>query len=126
MMNRQRMRLRLFSRPWLLRSRMALLLVCGLPLLALTTAPRTAAALAIAPQAEPQPPQCLWFGQGGTDFYTPVEVPAGSPLGEVLRVDFIRTYTPAQVADAAGVRLSLYGAHLYRLLYLSEAPIGEP
>ena len=46
--------------------------------------------------------------------------------GRTLESEYIRSYTPEEVADAAGVPSSLYGAEAYRVLYLSQAPVGTP
>jgi len=47
-------------------------------------------------------------------------------LGEVLRVEHIRSYTPEEVARAAKTPSSPYGAETYRVLYLSQTPISTP
>jgi len=42
----------------------------------------------------------------------------------LLRVEHIRSYMPEEVANAAGLPSSPYGAEAYRILYLSQAPAG--
>jgi len=48
---------------------------------------------------------------------------AGRALGSP---EHVRSYTSEEVADAAGVLSSTYGAEVYRMLYLSQAPVGRP
>lgn len=72
--------------------------------------------------------RCDWSGQVYADFYVPPPLGKLTPdrLGEILRVEHIRTYTRAQVADAASLPSSPYGAEAYRILYLSQEPVGTP
>ena len=75
------------------------------------------------------PPSCDWSSQPPyTDFYSPPPLGTLTPdrLGEILRVEHLATYTPEQVAAAAGVPASLYGAEVYRILYLSQDRSGNP
>jgi pimeloyl-ACP methyl ester carboxylesterase len=76
----------------------------------------------------PLPPRCDWSDQSYTDFYTPPDLGVLTPerLGELLRIEHIRTYSPDEVANAAGMSSSPYGAEAYRILYLSQAPPGTP
>lgn len=79
--------------------------------------------------AQTAPPlRCDWSGQQYDDFYNPPDLGALSPerLGELLRVEHVRTYTPEEVASAAGVSSSPYGAEAYRILYLSQTPVDTP
>jgi acetyl esterase/lipase len=84
------------------------------------------AAVGIA-QALP-PSRCDWSDQSYDDFYSPPDLGVLTPdrLGEVLRVEHIGTYRPAEVAIASGLLRSPYGAEAYRILYLSQAPAGTP
>jgi pimeloyl-ACP methyl ester carboxylesterase len=77
---------------------------------------------------DPRPDYCDWSGQDYDDFYVPPDLGQLTPerLGELLRVEHIDTYTPAEVADAAGLPSSRYGAEAYRVLYLSQTPISVP
>jgi pimeloyl-ACP methyl ester carboxylesterase len=72
--------------------------------------------------------RCDWSGQEYDDFYAPPDLGELTPerLGEVLRVEHIRSYTPEEVASAAGLSSSTYGAVAYRILYLSQTPINTP
>lgn len=79
--------------------------------------------------AQGSPPRCDWSGQVYNDFYEPLpDLGQLTPdrLGEILRVEHIGTYTPQQVASAARVDTSEYGALAYRILYLSQEPVGVP
>lgn len=107
------------------KTRVALFAIFLLPLLSLVGMPQRLAAHAIVSQTVPAP-RCNWIFQSYSDFYTEPEIPANSPLGNVLRVEHIRSYTRAQVADAADVGLSMYGAQVYRVLYLSQTPLSAP
>jgi pimeloyl-ACP methyl ester carboxylesterase len=75
-----------------------------------------------------QPPRCDWSDQEYDDFYSPPDLGLVTPerIGEVLRVEHLRSYTPEQVADAAGVLSTPFGAEAYRILYLSQTPLGTP
>jgi pimeloyl-ACP methyl ester carboxylesterase len=46
--------------------------------------------------------------------------------GQILESEHVASYTPEEVAAAANVPSSPYGAEVYRLLYLSQAPLGSP
>jgi len=72
------------------------------------------------------PPRCDWSDYD--DFCTPPDLGELTPgwLGKVLWVDHVRSYTPEEVAAAAGLPSSPYGAEAYRILYLSQAPAGTP
>lgn len=74
------------------------------------------------------PPRCDWSDQVYVNFYAPPDlgVLSAERLGELLRVEHIQSYTARQVADAAGIEFSAYGAEAYRVLYLSQAPSGIP
>ena len=76
-----------------------------------------------------QPPvRCDWSDQSYDNFYVPPPLGNVTPdrLGEVLRVEHISSYTSAQVAAIAGLPSSDYGAEVYRILYISQAPEGSP
>ena len=77
---------------------------------------------------DPRPAYCDWSDQNYDDFYTPPDLGELTPerLGDLLRVEHIRSYTPKEVADAADLPSSPYGAEAYRILYLSQTPIGTP
>ena len=107
------------------KARVALLAIFLLPFLSLVGLPQRLAARTIVGQTAPAP-RCNWIFQSYSDFYSEPDIPANSPLGNVLRVEYIRAYTRAQVADAAGIALSPYGAALYRVLYLSQTPASTP
>jgi pimeloyl-ACP methyl ester carboxylesterase len=72
--------------------------------------------------------RCDWSDQQYDDFYAPPDLGDFTPerLGELLRVEHIRSYTPEEVAISAGMTASLYGAETYRVLYLSQTPPGTP
>lgn len=106
------------ARQWAWRAAAATVVV-----LALFSGPHAAPAA-----GQPAVPSCDWSNQPPyEDFYDPP--PLGDPtpdrLGEILRVEHLATYTPEQVAAAAGVPISLYGAEVYRILYLSQDPSGN-
>jgi hypothetical protein len=65
---------------------------------------------------------------GDDDFYTPPALGVLTPerLGELLRAEHIRSFTAEEVAAAANLASSPYGAEAYRLLYLSQGPVGTP
>ena len=73
-------------------------------------------------------PNCDWSNQSYDDFYLPPPLGELTPerLGEILRVEFLRWYTAAEVAAEADLPYSFYGAAAYRILYLSQLPSGEP
>lgn len=78
-----------------------------------------------------QPPvgnQCDWSGQSYGDFYLPPDPGILTPdrLGEVLRVEHLRSFTAAEVAEAADLPASLYSAEAYRVLFLSQGPLNIP
>ena len=102
---------------WRALRRASLLVVLLIPLLLRPGAPTEAATQLAAVQ-------CGWFGQRYTDFYTPPNLGAFSPdrLGEILRVEFIRSYTAKEVADLTRLPFSAHGARVFRVLYLSQAP----
>lgn len=106
-------------------SGVALLVIVLATMVALAGTPQRAGARTAVGQIVPAP-RCNWAFQSYDDFYTEPDIPANSPPGNVLRVEHIRTYTRAQVADAAGLALSAYGAELYRVLYLSQTPLNTP
>lgn len=62
------------------------------------------------------------------DFYTPPVLGQLTPnrLGEILRFEHMGTYTADQVSSAAGVPASPFAAEAYRILYLSQEPVGTP
>lgn len=70
---------------------------------------------------------CDWSQQQYTDFYAPPALDGLTPdrVGELLRVELARTYTRVEVAQAGGVLVSPYSADVYRILYLSQAPLGK-
>ena len=72
------------------------------------------------------PPRCDWSDQDYDGFYSAPDLAGLTPegLGEVLRVEHIWSYTPEKVAAAAGLESSAHGAEAYRILYLSQAPVG--
>lgn len=70
-------------------------------------------------QAENQP-RCDWSQQDYIDFYTPPDPGPADPLGTVVRIEHIKTYTPEEVAALAVIDTSPYGAELYRILYTSQ------
>jgi acetyl esterase/lipase len=74
---------------------------------------------------DPRPPGCTW-NEIYDDFYEPPPLGTLLPdqLGEVLRVEHIRSYSPGEVASLAGLAESSYGAEAYRILYLSQKPSG--
>jgi pimeloyl-ACP methyl ester carboxylesterase len=79
--------------------------------------------------AQSAAPSCDWTNQPPyTDFYAPPPLGTLTPdrLGEILRVEHRATFTPEQVASAANVPVSLYGAEVYRILYLSQDRSGNP
>lgn len=106
-------------------SRLSLVVICLLALVSLAGTPQRVTARTTISQTAPAP-RCNWIFQSYDDFYTEPEIPADSPLGNVLRVEHIRTYTRAQVADAAGLAFSQYGAEVYRVLYLSQTALNTP
>jgi glucose/arabinose dehydrogenase/pimeloyl-ACP methyl ester carboxylesterase len=76
-------------------------------------------------------PSCDWSDQSYDDFYSVPDYGEFRPdrLGEVLRVEHIRAYTPAEVASSAssmGIVPGPYGAEAYRILYLSQDPVDTP
>jgi pimeloyl-ACP methyl ester carboxylesterase len=75
-----------------------------------------------------QPLRCDWSDQDYGYFYAPPNLGelTSDRLGEVLRVEHIHSYTPEEVADAAELPSSPYGAEAYRVLYLSQTPVGAP
>src|SRR5204863_786388 len=95
-------------------STLALMMIVWLPIATFFASPQMAAAQTSVAQTTPAP-RCNWLFQSFDDFYTLPDIPAGSRSGDVLRIQYIRSYTRAQVADAAGSPLSLYGAEVYRL-----------
>src|SRR5690349_23178030 len=74
----------------------------------------------------PSLPGCNWSGQIYDDFYIPpaADVLAAKQLGDVLRVEHVRSYTSQQLAKLANLPRSAYGAELYRVLYVSEIAPG--
>lgn len=83
-----------------------------------------------APRAAARAPAvvCDWSSQHYDDFYAPPDLGALAPdrLGELLRVEHLRSYTPEEVAAAADLPSSPYGAEGYRVLFLSQSPPGVP
>ena len=73
-------------------------------------------------------PRCDWSNQGYTDFYQPPALGVLTPdrLGEIWRVEPIGSYTRAEVPRAADLPSSPYAAIAYRILYLSQGPLGVP
>jgi pimeloyl-ACP methyl ester carboxylesterase len=76
--------------------------------------------------AQSQPPSCDWSQQQYDDFYAPPALDQFLPdqSGTLLRVEHVRSYTRLEVADAGGVLFSPYSAEVYRVLHLSQAPLG--
>jgi pimeloyl-ACP methyl ester carboxylesterase len=74
----------------------------------------------------PSLPGCNWSDQTYDDFYIPpgADVLAAKQLGDVLRVEHVRSYTSQQLAKLADLPRSAYGAELYRVLYVSEIAPG--
>ena len=66
--------------------------------------------------------------QAEDDFYTPPDLGVLTPerLGELLRAEHIRSFTAEEVAAAANLSSSAYGAEAYRVLYLSQGPVDTP
>lgn len=81
-----------------------------------------------APAANPAAVRCDWTNQNFQDFYAPPNTgnDALTEPGKVVRVQFVRTYTPQEVAQAANRTASAYGAEVYLILYLSQGPVGVP
>jgi pimeloyl-ACP methyl ester carboxylesterase len=74
---------------------------------------------------------CDWSDQSYDDFYSIPDYGVFHPdrLGEVLRVEHLRTFTPDEVATSAssmGIVAGPYGAEAYRILYLSKDPVDTP
>ncbi len=61
------------------------------------------------------------------NFYTlPDNLTPTDQTGKLLRVEHIRSYTAAEVAQSAGVEVSPYGAEAYRVLYMSRSTPMTP
>lgn len=89
--------------------------------------------LFLAQQIEPVPaqslsvPRCDWSDQSYNNFYNPPDISqyTADQVGEILRVEHIRTFTADEVANASDLPSTPYGAEAYRILYLSQSPLDE-
>jgi pimeloyl-ACP methyl ester carboxylesterase len=70
--------------------------------------------------------RCDWSNQQYDDFYLPPDSGqrALENPGEIVRLEHIQSYTQEEVAEAARVESSNFGAEAYRILYLSQGPVG--
>ena len=80
--------------------------------------------VAAAPARQAAP--CDWTNQSYSDFYDPPPLGAFDParLGEILRVEHIKSYTREDLAEELNRPSSQYGAQVYRILYRSQTPPG--
>lgn len=71
---------------------------------------------------------CSSYPTDYDDFYEVIEPNSLSSedRGKILRVEHLKSYSLKQVADAAGVADSRFGAELYRILYVSQSSEEVP
>lgn len=76
-------------------------------------------------QAQPPPGTCVWPADYDDFYVWSEESPGGSlnlpvQAGQILRVEYLQTLSTEDVAAAAGLDTSRFGAEVYRLLYASS------